>query len=326
MKNVSRLLPLLSGIVTLSGCNHAPQKNNGQNSQKPNIIYIFADDLGIGDLSCYGATKVSTPNIDRLAGQGVQFTNAYATSATSTPSRFGLLTGMYPRRQENTGIAPGNSELIIDTTCVTMADMLKDAGYATGAVGKWHLGLGPKGGTDFNNPITPNAQSIGFDYEFIIPATVDRVPCVFVENGHVVGLDPNDPITVSYDHKVGDWPTGEENPELVTLKPSRGHNNTIINGIPRIGWMTGGKSALWKDEDIADIITHKAKNFITSHQEEPFFLYMGTQDVHVPRIPTHVSQAKADSALVATSSCNWTGPSVKSCTHWTASTSQTTPS
>lgn len=106
-----------------------------------------------------------------------------------------------------------------------MADMLKDAGYATGAVGKWHLGLGPKGGTDFNNPITPNAQSIGFDYEFIIPATVDRVPCVFVENGHVVGLDPNDPITVSYDHKVGDWPTGEENPELVTLNPAK---DTII--------------------------------------------------------------------------------------------------
>ena len=102
MKNVSRLLPLLSGIVTLSGCSHAPQKSNGQNNQKPNIIYIFADDLGIGDLSCYGATKVSTPNIDRLAGQGVQFTNAYATSATSTPSRFGLLTGMYPWRQENT--------------------------------------------------------------------------------------------------------------------------------------------------------------------------------------------------------------------------------
>lgn len=285
MRNVSRILPLLPGIAMLSGCNNAAQKSNGQNDQKPNIIYIFADDLGIGDLSCYGATKVSTPNIDRLAGQGVQFTNAYATSATSTPSRFGLLTGMYPWRQKNTGIAPGNSELIIDTACVTMADMLKDAGYATGAVGKWHLGLGPKGGTDFNKQITPNAQSIGFDYEFIIPATVDRVPCVFVENGRVVGLDPNDPITVNYEHKVGDWPTGEENPELVTLKPSQGHNNTIINGIPRIGWMTGGKSALWKDEDIADIITHKAKKFITSHKEEPFFLYMGTQDVHVPRIP-----------------------------------------
>ena len=285
MKNVSRLLPLLPGIALLTGCNQKVQKDNGQNSQKPNIIYIFADDLGIGDLSCYGATKVSTPHIDRLAGQGVQFTNAYATSATSTPSRFGLLTGMYPWRQENTGIAPGNSELIIDTVCVTMADMLKEAGYATGVVGKWHLGLGPKGGTDFNGHITPNAQSIGFDYEFVIPATVDRVPCVFVENGHVVGLDPNDPITVNYEHKVGDWPTGEENPELVKLKPSQGHNNTIINGIPRIGWMTGGKSALWKDEDIADIITDKAKNFIASHKEEPFFLYMGTQDVHVPRVP-----------------------------------------
>ena len=285
MKNVSRLLPLLPGIALLTGCNQKVQKDNGQNSQKPNIIYIFADDLGIGDLSCYGATKVSTPHIDRLAGQGVQFTNAYATSATSTSSRFGLLTGMYPWRQENTGIAPGNSELIIDTTCVTMADMLKEAGYATEVVGKWHLGLGPKGGTDFNGHITPNAQSIGFDYEFVIPATVDRVPCVFVENGHVVGLDPNDPITVNYEHKVGDWPTGEENPELVKLKPSQGHNNTIINGIPRIGWMTGGKSALWKDEDIADIITNKAKSFIVSHKEEPFFLYMGTQDVHVPRVP-----------------------------------------
>ena len=125
MKNVSRLLPLLPGIALLTGCNQKVQKDNGQNSQKPNIIYIFADDLGIGDLSCYGATKVSTPHIDRLAGQGVQFTNAYATSATSTPSRFGLLTGMYPWRQENTGIAPGNSELIIDTACVTMADMLQ---------------------------------------------------------------------------------------------------------------------------------------------------------------------------------------------------------
>lgn len=142
--------------------------------------------------------------------------------------------------------------------------MFKAEGYATGAVGKWHLGLGPKGGTDFNHLIKPNTQDIGFDYEYIIPATVDRVPCVFVENGHVVGLDPNDPITVNYNHKVGDWPTGLENPELVKLKPSQGHNNTIVNGIPRIGWMTGGKSALWVDEDIADVITGKAKVLLPS--------------------------------------------------------------
>ena len=274
----------LSGLAGLTGCGQA-QKQEAPNLKRPNVIFIYSDDLGIGDLSCYGATKISTPNIDKLAAQGVQFTNAYATSATSTPSRYGMLTGCYPWRKENTGIAPGNSELIIDTTCVTLADVFHEAGYHTGAVGKWHLGLGPVGGTNFNGLIKPNTQSIGFDYEFIIPVTVDRVPCVFVENGRVAGLDPSDPITVSYDHKVGDWPTGEENPELVKLKPSQGHNNTIINGIPRIGWMTGGKSALWNDEEIADVITEKAKNFICSSTDKPFFLYMGTQDVHVPRIP-----------------------------------------
>ena len=279
-------LSLLSTAALATACGNTQQKNQRNTElDRPNIIYIFADDLGIGDLSCYGATRISTPNIDRLAGQGAQFSNAYTTSATSTPSRFGLLTGMYPWRQQNTGIAPGNSELIIDTNCVTMADMMKGAGYATGVVGKWHLGLGAEGGTDFNKKISPNTQDIGFDYEFVIPATVDRVPCVFVENGHVVGLDPKDPITVSYTEKVGNWPTGEENPELVTLKPSQGHNNTIVNGIPRIGWMTGGKSALWVDEDIADVITDKAKQFIGQHKNEPFFLYMGTQDVHVPRVP-----------------------------------------
>ena len=164
MKHLSNLLPYLPSAILLAGCgNHSKQAAPSSQLQKPNVIYLISDDLGIGDLSCYGATKVSTPNIDRLAGQGMQFTNAYATSSTSTPSRFGLLTGMYPWRQENTGIAPGNSELIIDTACVTMADMFKEEGYCTGAVGKWHLGLGPKGGTDFNHEIKPNTQDIGFD-------------------------------------------------------------------------------------------------------------------------------------------------------------------
>lgn len=286
MKQFSPLWSLIPGAVLATGCGSRPKgEATDHTRQKPNVVYLIADDLGIGDLSCYGATKVSTPNIDRLAGQGMQFTNAYATSSTSTPSRFGLLTGMYPWRQQNTGIAPGNSELIIDTACVTMADLFKEEGYATAAVGKWHLGLGPKGGTDFNRLIKPNTHDIGFDYEYIIPATVDRVPCVFVENGRVVGLDPDDPITVSYEHKVGNRPTGLENPELVKMKPSQGHNNTIINGIPRIGWMAGGESALWTDEDIADVITAKAKDFISTHKNEPFFLYMGTQDVHVPRVP-----------------------------------------
>lgn len=281
--NKKLLLASIAASPLFAGCadKPAPLPENA----RPNIIFIFADDLGIGDLSCYGATRISTPNIDRLASQGQRFTNAYATSSTSTPSRFGLLTGMYPWRQENTGIAPGNSELIIDTECHTLADAMHDAGYATGAVGKWHLGLGPAGGTDFNVEIRPDARDIGFDYEFLIPATVDRVPCVFIENGRVVGLDPNDPITVNYKHKVGDWPTGAENPELLKLRPSHGHDNTIVNGISRIGWMTGGKSALWVDEDIADTIAEKATQFIAAHKDEPFFLYMGTNDVHVPRVP-----------------------------------------
>ncbi|MEG2491121.1 MAG: sulfatase-like hydrolase/transferase [Alistipes sp.] len=281
MKRSLLLTAIPSVALFAGGCAEQPAAP----AAMPNVIFIYSDDLGIGDLSCYGATKVQTPNIDRLATQGQRFTNAYSTSSISTPARFGLLTGRYPWRQENTGIAPGNSELIIDTACVTLADEMKAAGYATGVVGKWHLGLGPKGGTDFNRAIHPNTQDIGFDYEFIIPATVDRVPCVYVENGRVVNLDPADPITVNYTQKVGEWPTGEEHPELVKLKPSQGHNNTIINGIPRIGYMTGGRAALWVDEDIADTITSKAKAFITRHKDQPFFLYMGTQDVHVPRIP-----------------------------------------
>ncbi|MEG1684542.1 MAG: arylsulfatase [Bacteroides sp.] len=280
------ILGLLPGLtIFASSCGSIKKENKALTDKKPNVIFIYSDDLGIGDLSCYGATKVHTPNIDKLSQEGLRFCNAYSASATSTPARFGLLTGMYPWRQENTGIAPGNSELLIDTACVTMADMFKENGYATGVVGKWHLGLGSKGGTDFNKKITPNTNDIGFDYEFVIPATVDRVPCVYVENGNVVNLDPNDPIEVNYKKKVGNWPTGKENPELLKLKPSQGHNNTIINGIPRIGYMTGGKSALWVDEDIADTITSKAKAFITKHKDAPFFLYMGTQDVHVPRIP-----------------------------------------
>ena len=178
MKHILPLWTLPAGAALLAGCGNTTQKEATDCNlrQKPNVVYLIADDLGIGDLSCYGATQISTPNIDRLAGQGAQFTNAYATSSTSTPSRFGLLTGMYPWRQENTGIAPGNSELIIDTACVTLADMFHAEGYTTAAIGKWHLGLGPKGGTDFNTLIRPNTQDIGFDYEYIIPATSTAYP------------------------------------------------------------------------------------------------------------------------------------------------------
>jgi len=123
---------------------------------KPNIILIYADDLGYGDASCYGATKIKTPNIDKLAAGGLRFTNAHSSSATCTPSRFSLLTGQYAWRKRGTGIAPGDAALLIPTTITTLPGMLQKAGYTAGAVGKWHLGLGPPGvptGTETLNPV-----------------------------------------------------------------------------------------------------------------------------------------------------------------------------
>ncbi len=247
----------------------------------------MADDVGYGDLSCYGAKAVQTPSVDLLAKKGVRFTHAYACSSTCTPSRYGLLTGQYPWRRNDTGIARGDAPMIIHPDQTTVATMLKNAGYATGVVGKWHLGLG-EGGFNrqaWNDSIHPGPAQIGFDYSFIMAATGDRVPCVFVENQRVVGLDRNDPIQVSYTQPFSGEPTGKANPELLTLHPSHGHDQAIINGISRIGYMKGGHAALWNDENIADTITRKAVSFIENNSNHPFFLYFCTQDIHVPRVP-----------------------------------------
>jgi arylsulfatase A-like enzyme len=280
MKNF-KLLPGALGIMSLASSLPA----NAQTTEKPNIIIIYADDLGYGDVSCYGATSLKTPNIDRIASQGLRFTNAHCTSATSTPSRYSLLTGEYAWRKKGTGVATGDAVAIIQPGRTTIASVLKKAGYTTGVVGKWHLGLGEAGGADWNGEIKSGPMDIGFDYNFILPATGDRVPCVFVENRKVVGLDPKDPIKVSFNEPILTEPTGKEHPELLKLHPSHGHDMTIVNGISRIGYMSGGKSALWIDEDIADVITGKAVKFIENNKNKPFFLYFATHDIHVPRVP-----------------------------------------
>jgi arylsulfatase A-like enzyme len=257
---------------------------SGQNAAKPNIVIIYADDVGWGDLSCYGAKGVSTPNLDKLAARGIRFTDAHSSAATCTPSRYSLLTGEYAFRQKNARVLPGDAPLLIEPGRVTLASMLRQQGYKTGVVGKWHLGLG-RGDIDWNGDIKPGPLELGFDYSFVIPATGDRVPCVYVENHRVVNLDPNDPIRVSFSEPVGDEPTGRANPELLTMRPSHGHDFTIVNGISRIGYMSGGRSARWIDEDMADTITAKAVRFIDQHKAEPFFLYFCTHDIHVPRVP-----------------------------------------
>lgn len=277
--------------TVLSGLAYAflPVSIWAQQTQKPNVLVIMADDLGYGDLSCYGGNAIQTPNIDRLAHEGVRFTNAHSVAATSTPSRYSFLTGHYAWRRTDTGIARGDAGMIIRPEQYTVADLFKSAGYTTGAVGKWHLGMGDKtGGQNWNKQISPGLKDIGFDYSYVMAATGDRVPCIWMENGHAVGLDPNDPIAVSYEKPFPGEPLGKTHPELLTVmkpSPNHGHDQAIVNGISRIGYMKGGKSALWKDENINDSIVAHGLTFIEQHAKEPFFLYLATNDVHVPRVP-----------------------------------------
>ena len=258
-----------------------------QSAERPNVIFLIADDLGYGDLSCYGAKRVETPHVDRLAAHGVRFTDCHAVASTSTPSRYSLLTGEYCFRRPGTDIAAGNAGMIIRPDQYTMADMFRSAGYKTAAIGKWHLGLGSvTGEQDWNAQLDLTPADIGFDYHYLMAATSDRVPCVFIEDGSIANYDPSAPVYVSYSQNFEGEPTGAANPELLTkLKPSHGHNQSIVKGISRIGYMKGGGKALWVDENIADSIIAHSVRFIEQNKENPFFMYLCTNDVHVPRYP-----------------------------------------
>jgi len=272
--------PLIAaGLV--SSCGQQAAKYDDKDL--PNILVIYTDDVGYGDVSIYGG-KIPTPNIDRLAHEGIMFTNAYTTSATCTPSRFSLLTGEYAWRQPGTGVARGDAPALIRPGKETWPLVMQRAGYRTAVIGKWHLGLGGDEGPDWNGRIEPGPLEIGFDYSWLIPATNDRVPTVYIENHRVPNLDPDDPIKVSFTENISDRPTGLDRPDLLKMMWSHGHNHSITNGISRIGFMQGGESALWRDEDIADVLVEKAIDFIDNNNDAPFFIYYNPVDIHVPRI------------------------------------------
>ena len=279
-RTFSFLLPFILLGVNLTG-----------KSLKPNVVIIYGDDVGYGDVSAYGAGKLKTPFIDSLAKTGLRFTDAHSAASTCSPSRFSMLIGEYAFRN-NIWILGPKAPLVIPTDSFTLADLFKTAGYRTSIIGKWHLGLGTKDNrADWNGRIEPGPLELGFDYAFFIPSTNDRVPCVYVENRSVVNLDPGDPISVGLyksqiDSNNTQYPDGKTDRSAMTYyESSHGHNHSVINGIGRIGYMSGGKSALWNDETMADVFVEKASAFIESNKNKPFFMFFSSQDIHVPRTP-----------------------------------------
>lgn len=233
----------------------------------PNILLINADDLGYGDLSCYGATKFKTPNIDRLATEGRRFSDAHSASAVCSPSRYGLLTGQYPLRKNFWGPTNLYQELTISTDQPTLASVLKSAGYATAIIGKWHLGFG-RGRTDWNKPLAPGPLEVGFDSYFGMPTVNSGPPAVYVENHSVVGFDPTDPFVPGQESVTQRW-------------PDKGGYTSI--GGARVAFER------YREEEVGTRFAEKAVAWIESQQQQaadqPFFLYLATTNIHHPFTP-----------------------------------------
>jgi arylsulfatase A-like enzyme len=240
-----------------------PDSAPGAKDEGPNIVLIFADDLGYGDVGCYGATKVNTPNIDRLAKQGRRFTDAHSASAVCTPSRYALLTGEYPLRKNLYPPVFLKTGLVIDTKQQTLGTVMKDAGYATACIGKWHLGFGASR-PDWNGELKPGPLELGFDYYFGVPVVNSHPPFVYVENHNVVGLVPEDPFVFNKKAKTRAFP---EKMGLATI---------------------GGADAaheLYDDEQVGTTLTKKAITWIKKQKDKPFFLYLPTTNIHHPFTP-----------------------------------------
>ncbi len=254
----------------------------------PNVVFILADDLGYGDLSCYGATLVKTPNIDRLAHEGRKFTDAHSPASVCTPTRYNLLTGRYAwRTWVQSSCLWSNDPLLIEEDRFTLADLFKQQGYRTACIGKWHLGFGKPGtpgwddvlGPDYNGPVRPGPLECGFDYFWGIPH-VGQLPHVIFENHRILGLTPDDPI-----HITPDTRPGYEKDYL-----HRPRNGTTS----RLG-IEGGKSARYKHENLADRLTQRAVAWLREQSaDQPFFLYLPHRNIHGPLVPHPRFRGKSD--------------------------------
>jgi len=261
-----------------------------QATEKPNVVIIYGDDVGYGDVGVLGSKLIPTPNIDKLAREGLVFRDGHCSAATCTPSRFSMLTGIHGFRHD-IHVLPPNAPLTIKPGMLTLPQLFKNAGYETAIVGKWHLGLGDGNApVDWNGKVQPGPIELGFNYSFLLPSTNDRVPCVYLEDHRVLNLDSSDPLYVGSKPKGVEcttYPNGKEDQSAMTYyRSSHGHDNSVINGIGRIGKQWGGKSALWDDETMADEFVNRARKYIASQKkEQPFFLFFSSQDIHVPRTP-----------------------------------------
>jgi len=239
--------------LTQGGALVAQETMKKADLKRPNIIVIMADDLGYGDLSCYGAQKVQTPCIDSLAREGIQFLDAHAPSAVCTPSRYSALTGRYCwRTQLKVDCVFGYDPLLIEEGRMTTASMLKSIGYSTAIIGKWHLGFG-KDHPNWNGELRPGPLEVGFDHYFGYPVTNAQAPHVYIENRRVVGLDPNDPIRLGPDSKTN--------------------------------LQYGGKAAQYKADEMTLTLTGKAVDYIERHADRPFYLHFAPPTVHSPYTP-----------------------------------------
>ncbi len=291
-------LMTLITLVAIAAASFSHAAASARLSQ-PNVIIIYGDDVGFGDVGAYGSEMIPTPNIDRLAGGGLLFTDGHCAASTCTPSRFSLLTGVHGFRY-NARVLPPNAPMLIPTDILTLPKLFNRAGYYTGVIGKWHLGIGD-GVTpvDWNGDVKPGPLELGFKSSFLLPSTNDRVPCVYVRGHRVVNLDPKDPLFVGDTpeevNRPGStqYPDGKVDRSAMTYYPNtHDHDNSVINGIGRIGYQSGGKAALWNDETMADVFVDEAKAYIAEHKDKPFFLYFASQDIHVPRAPHPRFQGK----------------------------------